>query len=98
MENGIGGTPYKHPEVRKKIPQPFRRPSINAGGQSVKRAWRDTVVHRIVPGDTVAEFGIVAEAAETLVDHFWTIRLTNVLGQTRDFNGHARVFAFSPES
>lgn len=61
------GKPYKHPEVRKKMPGSFTRPSITVGGgtaKQVKRTWQDMSVTDIKKYDTVAGFGTVAAVVE----------------------------------
>lgn len=63
------GKPYQHPQVRKKLPNPFARPSITVGGETakqVKRTWQDLSVTEIKKDDTVAGFGTVAAAVESI--------------------------------
>lgn len=97
--HGVTGAPYKHPIVRRKIPAPFSRPSINAtGGKPVKRSWKDTSIVDLKPGDTVADFGTVESSVEfinTDSDMPWRVRVYNVMGDYRDFVGNDRVFSFS---
>lgn len=106
MLEGITGSPYKTPSVRRKIPKNYARPSITVGGGSgpafVKRSWQDVAVTDVKEYDTVAEFGIVVEVTEymrdsgdTAEDYSWVVRLHNVLGETKDYPGHTRVFAFA---
>lgn len=112
---GIVGSPYKTPQVRRKVPV-FSRPSITVGGGAgaVKRVWKDVPVVEVNVGDNVAEFGIVAEKVETVnvneklflrnfVDSdtslakVWTVKLINVMGDSREYPGEDRVFAFTPD-
>lgn len=113
MLEGITGSPYKTPNVRKTIPKAYSRPSVSVGGGTgprfVKRSWRDVKVTEVKEYDTVAEFGIVAEVEEVInipqtIDlrdipdrPFWTVRLHNVMGETKDYPGHDRVFAFTAD-
>jgi hypothetical protein len=106
--HGITGKPYKHPEVRKKIPV-FNRPRIDLdGGRRVKRSWQDLAAHKIGAGDTVAGFGTVEKRFEfintpdwgegTGTDTmYWKIRLINIMGEHRDYSGEHRVFVFAPD-
>lgn len=105
---GITGSPYKHPEVRRKIPKAYARPSISVGGSGpvyVKRSWKDTPVTQVVEHDTVAEFGIVAEVSEVVQERGdmtgqliqWVVQLHNVMGEHRDYPGQTRVFAFTAD-
>lgn len=100
--HGITGAPYKHPQIRRKMPAPFVRPSISLDGHyRVKRVWQDTAVCDLVEGDTVAGFGTVEAKAEFIqvsADEVWRIRLYNVMGEWKDFPGYDRVFAFSKEA
>jgi hypothetical protein len=104
--HGVTGTPYKHPEVRKKMPAPFNRPRVDLdGGRRVKRSWQDMSVLKVKQGDTVAGFGTVEAISEfiQIADHsnnasIWQVRLYNVLGDFKDYRGEHRVFAFAPES
>lgn len=110
-EASIGGSPYKVPAVRRSVPS-FNRDRIVIGGSGpapVKRVWKDTLVTKVDVGDTVAEFGIVAEIAEMLhipdgfkIEHVedrelvcWRVRLYNVVGDVKDYPGHTRVMAFT---
>jgi hypothetical protein len=97
--HGVTGAPYKHPTVRRAIPAPFARPSINAtGGKKIKRTWKDTAVIDLEQGDTVAGFGTVESSVEfinTESDVPWRVRIYNVMGDYRDFVGNDRVFSFS---
>lgn len=99
----------KHPEVRTKIPSPFQRSRVDLDGTGrVKRDWQMRLVSRVAVGDTVAQFGTVAEVAETVTDVIrregltvprvvptWTVVLTNVLGQQRSFPGNESVHVFA---
>lgn len=72
--HGVTGAPYKHPEVRKRMPDPFTRPSIAVGGgaKQIKRSWQDVSVTALQPGDTVAGFGSVDHTVEfTNVEQVW---------------------------
>lgn len=105
--HGIAGAPYQTPQVRKKIPAPHSRERIDLdGGTSVKREWQDVNIFAVAVGDVVAGFGRVSREPQETVniasgdDPFesrWTVRLTNVLGEVRDYPGHERVFAFARE-
>jgi hypothetical protein len=107
--HGVTGAPYATPSVRKKLPQPFQRPSIHASGPPEKRSWKDTRVTEVQARDTVAEFGIVAAVQEfldaTQVDPesgeaqtgWWRVRMHNVMGEIRDYPGHDRVYAFTKD-
>lgn len=100
---GVTGAPYKHPEVRKRMPAPHSRDRIDLDGASrEKRSWKDTSVLKIIEGDTVAGFGRVVSAVEFIprfadrdLESRWQVRLTNVDGVWRDYGGHERLFAFS---
>lgn len=105
---GITGTPYKTPQVRRKIPTAYARPSITLGGSSgpafVKRSWKDIPVTDVAEHDTVAEFGIVVAVLEVahvvldgLSDYVWQVRLHNVMGDWKDYPGDTRVFAFTAD-
>lgn len=110
--HGITGAPYSTPSVRKKLPAPHSRNRIDLdGGSRVKRSWQDTSVLDLSNGDMVSDFGLVVEDPEEImqiptVDQMsgevpgrpvWLIRLTNLLGVTRDYPGHERVYAFVKE-
>lgn len=109
---GVVGSPYKHPEVRKKLPAPFARPSINLdGGIHRKRSWKDTPVTDLKPGDVVANLGRIATVEEhveipeigpvqhdeSTMDGFWIFRITNVLGKHFDLPGYQRYYAFTED-
>lgn len=102
---GVTGSPYSHPVTRRKLPAPFSRPSINAGGAPVKRFWKEVSVLAVKKGDTVAGFGVVEDVVEfinmpmeeTQDMREWRIRVYNVVGEYRDFPGHERVHAFTAE-
>lgn len=105
--HGVTGKPYDTPGVRRKLPDPHQRPRIDLdGGRRVKRSWKDTSVLDVQAFDTVAGFGIVAEIDvkfRALVDDpeqesLWLARLTNVLGEIRDYGGEQRVYAFSKDA
>lgn len=101
--HGVTGAPYKHPEVRKRMPAPHSRDRIDLdGGRQVKRSWKDTSVLKIVKGDVVAGFGRVESSVEFLPkftneDLGWRVRLYNVEGVWKDFAGHDRLFTFSKD-
>jgi hypothetical protein len=108
--HGVTGKPYKHPEVRRTIPT-FNRPSVNlGGGKPAKRSWKDTSVLKLTVGDTVAQFGTIAEVKEIVSipgreslsapepsPPTWTIQLFNVMGAQRVYPGHERVYAFTKD-
>lgn len=100
--HGVTGKPYKHPQVRRKVPT-FSRPRIDldgGAGRRVKREWQDMAVNDLEPGDTVAEFGTIEARAVFLEPDEqtpWRIRFYNVHGEWRDYPGEQRVFAFSTE-
>lgn len=105
--HGITGAPYATPRVQKKMPKPFARPSISVGGsgpKAVKRDWKQTPVHKVAVGDTVADVGEVdtieeiSESSGVAVrDHVWTIVLTNVFGARFRFRGETSVMAFTAQ-
>lgn len=103
---GVTGAPYKHPEVRKKMPAPHSRDRIDLdGGTRQKRSWKDTSVLKVVGGDVIAGFGRVESAVEFMPTFDqesgplfnWRVRIFNVEGAWKDFGGHERVFAFSKD-
>lgn len=107
--HGVTGSPYKTPQVRRKLPDPFTRQRIDLdGGRRVKRTWQEVSVTVLKQGDTVAGFGTVDAVSEfirapqdgSLDDELvvWRVRLYNVMGDYQDFPGEQRVFAFAPES
>lgn len=107
--HGVTGKPYAHPEVRRKLPEPYARQRIDLdGGKRVKRRWQDVSVFAVAKGDIVANFGLVAEDPEEIVnipgarepDEFgprWSVKLVNVDGVEQVFPGHERLYAFAPE-
>lgn len=109
--HGVTGSPYKHPEVRKKLPAPFARPMIDLdGGTHRKRSWKDTPVIDIKAGDVVADIGRVASVQEFIAlpgsdlnavqeqqVEFWRVRITNVFAEYWDFGGHQRLYAFTED-
>jgi hypothetical protein len=107
LEGVVVNNPRSVPGVRKKIPVPFARQRIDLdGGRRVKRCWQDKAIHEVVKGDTVAQFGTVAQVAEFIRtpelgqregDVTWRIRLYNVMGDYEDFPGEHRVFVFAAE-
>ncbi len=95
---GVTGAPYKHPKVQRKLPAPFQRPSINAGGAPVKRVWQQVKVLDLTEGDTVAGFGVIAEISEIRTfDRAYYVVLTNVAGESWRYTVADVVFAFHPE-
>jgi hypothetical protein len=63
--HGVTGSPYKHPEVRRKMPAPFTRSRVDLdGGRRAKREWQDVNISDIKAGDTVAGFGTVDAVSE----------------------------------
>lgn len=98
---GVTGAPYKHPEVRRKMPAPHSRERIDLGGGiAVKRAWKQTAVTDIRSGDTVADFGrvhIFQTYLDPNDDYAWLVKLTNVFGVIREFPGYTSVLAYTPE-
>ena len=103
--HGVTGKPYKHPEVRRKLPTPFTRGRIDLdGGTRAKRSWKDTPVAKVVAGDMVADFGLVEATSEFIrvpeghpEPAVWRVRLYNVAGDYKDFPGEQRVYAFSKD-
>lgn len=109
---GVTGKPYSVPKTRRALPQPFARQRIDVGGGSrVPRSWQDRSVLDVKQGDTVAEFGTVAERVEfvNIPDRegfsapapeapVWRVRLYNIMGDYRDYPGEQRVFAFVPQT
>ncbi len=97
---GVVGSPYKHPEVRKKLPAPFERARIDLdGGTHRKRSWKDTWVLDLKPGDMVPDVGQVAEVENIVttddLSDVWRAKITNVLGRVIWYPGHQRVYAFT---
>lgn len=100
---GVVGSPYKTPQVRRKVPTPFTRPSITVGGGAagaVKRHWQEIAVTDVKQGDTVANFGVVDEIEEHvrirewINGRPWTVELHNVMGETKVYGGEDVVLAF----
>lgn len=107
--HGVTGKPYKHPQVRRTVPT-FTRASISVG--AVRRSWKDTPVAELAVGDTVAQFGTLAEVSQfvrhdsvredggqdVLVERpSWRVKVHNVMGETREYPGEQRVFAFTKD-
>lgn len=107
--HGVTGKPYAHPEVRRALPEPHQRQRIDLdGGRRVKRRWQDCNIFAVAKGDIVANFGLIAEKPEEIINipgegeigafHAqWSVKLTNVDGVEKIFPGHERVYAFAPE-
>lgn len=102
--HGVTGKPYSTPHIRKKLPAPFTRSRIDLdGGRRAKRDWKDISVLLVQKGDTVSNFGTVAERVEFVnipedgLAADWRVRLYNVLGDWKDYPGEQRVYAFVRE-
>lgn len=104
--HGISGAPYSHPNVRKKVPNPYQRPSISVGGTQVKRQWAEVRVHDLAAGDVVPGVGLIADVREdiTVPDHLddktpivWKVTITNAFGKTFTYPGEHTVMAYTPE-
>lgn len=52
------------PQIRKKIPAPFARPSISVGSSGPRREWRTVEAHQLKAGDIVPSVGRLASVHE----------------------------------
>lgn len=88
------------PQVSKKMPAPFSRPSITIGGASgPKREWRTVRVVDLREGDIVPGIGRLYAVAERIHDdndnYNWTVLVTGGLNLTRVYAGNDTVWAFT---
>ncbi len=58
------------PKIRKKMPEPFSRPSISIGGgvQAKKRQWQHVLIADVQIGDVVAGHGLVTDVHDKISD------------------------------
>lgn len=95
--HGVTGKPYNAPRTQRAIPAPFSRPSINAGGETVRRTWKQTKALDLNDGDVVAGVGKIRHVERWVINrpHEYRVHVTNVLGDIRVYGVHESVFAFS---
>lgn len=94
------------PQVRKKMPAPFARPSITIGGSPIERkSWKTVQSQDIKVGDIVPGVGRVYEVNE-VVDRSvmltsnppqfpWTVTVKGGLGNVKTYQGGELVWAFT---
>ncbi len=97
----VPGTP-SHPQVRRKMPDPFQRPVIDLdGGRAVKRSWRTVLACDLKAGDTVPGIGLITSVVESVVKtgerYEWPVTVEGGVGIRRVFKGSDQVLAFVPE-
>ena len=109
--HGSTGSPLlrDNTRVQRKLPSPFKRPSITVGGGvEVKRQWRQVPVRSLNVGDVVADVGMIDNIDEILeipgrvwdgesTDISWRVKLTNVVGGVHEFGGESVVLAYTAE-
>lgn len=77
--------------MAKRLPKPFKRPSIDLGGPH--KAWKNIPVTDVRVGDIVSDVGLV-QGTFTVTSPAVTT-LTNVYGEQTLFSNSAVVFAFT---
>lgn len=72
---------YGNRKIQRAKPKPFSRPSIELAAPAVKREWQTIAAEDVNVGDTIPDFGLVANISHTVSGEGTMVRLVSGHGR-----------------